>query len=82
LEKIDFQRVLDYSVEASEKGKVFIRSYETSSKTGENVEKLFTDVVRDYLDDPRSSVTESDQTLKIEEPSKEKMRKRKCCDIH
>ena len=77
LEKIDFQKVLDFADESSERGAVFIRVYETSSRTGQNVEKLFTDVARDHLDDPKNNLNKLDQTLKVKAESKENMKK--CC---
>ena len=64
--KIDFHNVLDYSEDMSENGTFFIRAFETSAKSGKNVEKVFLEIAQDYLDDPKNNLTEFNKALKIE----------------
>ena len=79
--KIDFHNVLDYAEELSEPDLSRpIRAYETSAKTGENVDTLFADVARDFIDDPRSTLTEFNKSLKLdEEDSSSQKRNKSCC---
>jgi hypothetical protein len=41
---VDFHSVQDFADELSEGGRRCIRVYETSSKSGENVDKVFVDI--------------------------------------
>ena len=69
--------MLDYADEMSETDKSFLRVYETSSKTGHNVETVFVDIATDYLNDPKNTLTEFNKALKLESESNKTSQK--CC---
>jgi len=56
-----------------------VKVYETSSKTGENVEDMFNDILKDFLDDPHNSLTEFNKTLKLSVDCVDSGKKKSCC---
>ena len=78
--KIDFHNVLDYAEELSVSESNCIRAYEASAKTGENVETIFNDIARDYVNDPKNTLTEFNRALKLDSDSQNKSSSR-CCGL-
>ncbi len=78
--KIDFHNVLDYAEEFSVSESNCIRAYEVSAKTGENVETIFNDISRDYINDPKNTLTEFNRALKLDSDSQNK-NSSKCCGL-
>jgi hypothetical protein len=71
--------VLDLADELSQNDRRCVRVFETSAKTGENVEALFAAIAKDYLDDPMNQVWMAKETLSLDDGHKE--RKFGCCRI-
>ena len=76
--KVDYHNVQDF---AEEVGAKFL---ETSSKTGENIEELFDEIVRDFVSDRDKALAEQkrrDQrdSAKISLNEYQARRSRKCC---
>ena len=51
------------------KGRRNIQAFETSSKSGKNVEELFESIAKDYLDDPANENLRTEDTLSLEDTS-------------
>ena len=59
----------DFLDDMARKGRRNIRAFETSSKSGKNVEELFESVAKDYLDDPTNVNLRTEDTLSLEDTS-------------
>ena len=57
----------DFLDDMARKGHRNIRAFETSSKSGKNVEELFESVAKDYLDDPANVNLRTEDTLSLED---------------
>jgi len=76
---VSHQKVQDYIDDLAKKGRRNVRTFETSSKSGKNVEALFESVAKDYLDDPANENLAIEDTLSLEDPSPR--RSFLCCRI-
>ena len=59
----------DFLDDMARKGRRNIQAFETSSKSGKNVEELFESVAKDYLDDPANVNLRTEDTLSLEDTS-------------
>lgn len=60
---VQHKMVQDFINETAKRGRRCVRNFETSSKTGANVDALFESVARDHLEDPAAN-----ENLRAEDP--------------
>ena len=68
--KVSGQKVQDLVDDLAKKGRGVVRTFETSSKSGKNIEAVFESVAKDFLDDPANeNLIIEDDTLSLEDTS-------------